>query len=184
MGSSITFINILFLLVGSALGMYGVLLQGILKNGLNRPYLFGISAGSVLVIVAFISFGLAQIFIPIAALLSAIFTTLIIFTHSKSVNKIYIERLILGGFAISSLFGAIQATLLLQPEDGRIQSALTFLIVTLNSRGWHEIKITWIPILLSVILSLLLFRQLNLLSLGDELLMSLGNSFFRSRCLK
>jgi len=171
------------LLVGSALGMSGALLQGMLKNGLASPYLLGISAGSGLVIVAFITFGLAQIFIPIAAWLGAIFTTLIVFTLSKSGNKISIERLILGGVAISSLFGAIQATLLLQAEDGRIQSALTWLIGSLNSRGWDEIRITWIPILFSIILSLLLARQLNLLSLGDELSMSLGNSLFRSRCL-
>ena len=171
------------LLVGSALGMSGALLQGMLKNGLASPYLLGISAGSGLVIVAFITFGLAQIFIPIAAWLGAIFTTLIVFTLSKSGNKISTERLILGGVAISSLFGAIQATLLLQAEDGRIQSALTWLIGSLNSRGWDEIRITWIPILFSIILSLLLARQLNLLSLGDELSMSLGNSLFRSRCL-
>ena len=171
------------LLVGSALGMSGALLQGMLKNGLASPYLLGISAGSGLVIVAFITFGLAQIFIPIAAWLGAIFTTLIVFTLSKSGNKISIERLILGGVAISSLFGAIQATLLLQAEDGRIQSALSWLIGSLNSRGWNEIRITWIPILFSIMLSLLLARQLNLLSLGDELSMSLGNSLFRSRCL-
>ena len=171
------------LLVGSALGMSGALLQGMLKNGLASPYLLGISAGSGLVIVAFITFGLAQIFIPIAAWLGAIFTTLIVFTLSKSGNKISIERLILGGVAVSSLFGAIQATLLLQAEDGRIQSALTWLIGSLNSRGWNEIRITWIPILFSITLSLLLARQLNLLSLGDELSMSLGNSLFRSRCL-
>ena len=171
------------LLVGSALGMSGALLQGMLKNGLASPYLLGISAGSGLVIVAFITFGLAQIFIPIAAWLGAISTTLIVFTLSKSGNKISIERLILGGVAVSSLFGAIQATLLLQAEDGRIQSALTWLIGSLNSRGWNEIRITWIPILFSIMLSLLLARQLNLLSLGDELSMSLGNSLFRSRCL-
>ena len=171
------------LLVGSALGMSGALLQGMLKNGLASPYLLGISAGSGLVIVAFITFGLAQIFIPIAAWLGAIFTTLVVFTLSKSGNRISIERLILGGVAVSSLFGAIQATLLLQAEDGRIQSALTWLIGSLNSRGWNEIRITWIPILFSIILSLLLARQLNLLSLGDELSMSLGNSLFRSRCL-
>ena len=170
------------LLVGSSLGMSGALLQGMLKNGLASPYLLGISAGSGLVIVGFITFGLAQIFIPIAAWLGAIFTTLIVFTLAKSGNKISIERLILGGVAISSLFGAIQATLLLQSEDGRIQSALTWLIGSLNSRGWDEIRITWIPIIFSLILSLLLARQLNLLSLGDELSMSLGNSLFRSRC--
>ena len=171
------------LLVGSALGMSGALLQGMLKNGLASPYLLGISAGSGLVIVAFITFGLAQIFIPIAAWLGAIFTTLVVFTLSKSGNKISIERLILGGVAISSLFGAIQATLLLKAEDGRIQSALTWLIGSLNSRGWNEIRITWIPILFSIMLSLLLARQLNLLSLGDELSMSLGNSLLKSRCL-
>ena len=171
------------LLVGSALGMSGALLQGMLKNGLASPYLLGISAGSGLVIVVFITFGLAQIFIPIAAWLGAIFTTLIVFTLSKSGNKISTERLILGGVAISSLFGAIQATFLLQAEDGRIQSALTWLIGSLNSRGWDDIRITWIPILLSLILSLLLARQLNLLSLGEELSMSLGNSLTKSRCL-
>ena len=171
------------LLVGSALGMSGALLQGMLKNGLASPYLLGISAGSGLVIVAFITFGLAQIFIPIAAWLGAIFTTLIVFTLSKSGNKISIERLILGGVAVSSLFGAIQATLLLQAEDGRIQSALSWLIGSLNSRGWSEIRITWIPILFSIILSLFLARQLNLLSLGDELSISLGNSLLKSRCL-
>ena len=171
------------LLVGSSLGMSGALLQGMLKNGLASPYLLGISAGSGLIIVIFIIFGIAQIFIPIAAWSGAIITTLLVFILAKSGNKISIERLILGGVAISSLFGAIQATLLLQSEDGRIQAALTWLIGSLNSRGWDDIKITWIPILLALLISFLLARQLNLLSLGEELSMSLGNSLLRSRCI-
>ena len=163
--------------------MSGALLQGMLKNGLASPYLLGISAGSGLVIVTFITFGFSQIFIPIASWSGAILTTLLVFILAKSANKISIERLILGGVAISSLFGAIQATLLLQSEDGRIQAALTWLIGSLNARGWNEIRITWIPILLALLISFLLARQLNLLSLGDELSMSLGNSLFRSRCI-
>ena len=171
------------LLVGSSLGMSGALLQGMLRNGLASPYLLGISAGSGLVIVVFLTFGIAQIFIPIAAWSGAIITTFLVFILAKSANKISIERLILGGVAISSLFGAIQATLLLQAEDGRIQAALTWLIGSLNARGWDEIKITWLPIILALIISLLLARQLNLLSLGEELSMSLGNSLLRSRCI-
>ena len=171
------------LLVGSSLGMSGALLQGMLKNGLASPYLLGISAGSGLVIVTFITFGFAQIFIPIASWSGAMLTTLLVFILAKSANKISIERLILGGVAISSLFGAIQATLLLQSEDGRIQAALTWLIGSLNARGWNEIKITWLPILLALLISFLLARQLNLLSLGEELSMSLGNSLLRSRCI-
>jgi len=171
------------LLVGSSLGMSGALLQGMLRNGLASPYLLGISAGSGLVIVSFITFGLAQIFIPISAWFGALFTTLIVFMISKNGNKISVERLILGGVAISSLFGAIQATLILQVEDGRIQAALTWLIGSLNARGWSEIRITWIPILLALLIGLFLSKQLNLLSLGEDLSTSLGNSLLRSRCL-
>ena len=89
----------------------------------------------------FITFGLSQLFIPIAAWSGAIFTTLLVFILAKSANKISIERLILRGVAISSLFGAIQATLLLQASDGRIQAALNWLIGSLNARGWNEIRI-------------------------------------------
>ena len=171
------------LLVGSSLGMSGALLQGMLKNGLASPYLLGISAGSGLVIVFFISFGLIQSFIPFAAWIGAILTTLIVFVLSKDGNKIVVERLVLGGVAISSLFGAIQATLLLQVEDGRIQAALNWLIGSLNARGWQEINFATLPILIALFIGLFLSRQLNLLSLGDELSVSLGNSLFRSRCL-
>ena len=171
------------LLVGSSLGMSGALLQGMLKNGLASPYLLGISAGSGLVIVFFISFGLLQSFIPFAAWMGAILTTLIVFILSNDGNKIVVERLVLGGVAISSLFGAIQATLLLQVEDGRIQAALNWLIGSLNSRGWQEINFAALPILIALLIGLFLSRQLNLLSLGDELSVSLGNSLLRSRCL-
>jgi len=171
------------LLVGSSLGMSGALLQGMLRNGLASPYLLGISAGSGLVIVFFISFGLIQTFIPLAAWIGAILTTLIVFFLSKDGNKIVVERLVLGGVAISSLFGAIQASLLLQAEDGRIQAALNWLIGSLNARGWQEIKFTALPILIALFIGLFLYRQLNLLSLGDDLSVSLGNSLIRSRCL-
>ena len=79
---------------------------------------------------------------------------------AKSANKISIERLILGGVAISSLFGAIQATLILQVEDGRVQAALTWLIGSLNARGWSEVKITWIPIMGCLVVGLFLSKQL------------------------
>ena len=171
------------LLVGSALGMSGALLQGMLRNGLASPYLLGISAGSGLVIVLLISMGLWLSWIPIAAWIGAIITTFIVYFLAKSGTSISVERLILAGVALSSLFGSIQSMLLLQTEDGRVQAALTWLIGSLNSRGWTEIKLAGPPILFALVMGLLLSRQLNLLGLGDELSVGLGNSLFRSRCL-
>ena len=171
------------LLAGSALGMSGALLQGMLRNGLASPYLLGISAGAGLVIVMLISLGLWLSWIPIAAWVGAIITTLIVYFLAKSGTSISVERLILGGVALSSLFGSIQSMLLLQTEDGRVQAALTWLIGSLNSRGWAEINLAGPPIVFALIMGLLLSRQLNLLGLGDELSIGLGNSLFRSRCL-
>ena len=171
------------LLVGSALGMSGALLQGMLRNGLASPYLLGISAGSGLVIVLLISMGLWLPWIPIAAWIGAIVTTFIVYFLARSGGSISVERLILGGVALSSLFGSIQSMLLLQTEDGRVQAALTWLIGSLNSRGWTEIKLAGPPIVFALVVGLLLSRQLNLLGLGDELSVGLGNSLFRSRCL-
>ena len=171
------------LLVGSALGMSGALLQGMLRNGLASPYLLGISAGSGLVIVLLISMGLWLSWIPIAAWIGAIITTLIVYLLAKSGTSISVERLILAGVALSGLFGSIQSMLLLQTEDGRVQAALTWLIGSLNSRGWTEIKLAGPPIIFALVVGLLLSRQLNLLGLGDELSVGLGNSLFRSRCL-
>ena len=171
------------LLVGSALGMSGALLQGMLRNGLASPYLLGISAGSGLVIVLLVSLGLWLSWIPIAAWIGAILSTLLVYVLAKSGSSISVERLILAGVALSSLFGSVQSMLLLQAEDGRVQAALTWLIGSLNSRGWTEIKLAGPPIVFALIMGLLLSRQLNLLGLGDELSVGLGNSLFRSRCL-
>tara|TARA_B100000579_G_C22775606_1_gene826401 strand:+ start:399 stop:1418 length:1020 start_codon:yes stop_codon:yes gene_type:complete len=171
------------LLVGSALGMSGALLQGMLRNGLASPYLLGISAGSGLVIVLLISMGLWLSWIPFAAWFGAIITTLVVYMLAKSGTSISVERLILGGVALSSLFGSIQSMLLLQTEDGRVQAALTWLIGSLNSRGWAEINLAGPPIVFALIMGLLLSRQLNLLCLGDELSVGLGNSLIRSRYL-
>ena len=171
------------MLVGSALGMSGALLQGMLRNSLASPYLLGISAGSGLVIVLLISIGIWQSLIPFIAWMGAITSTILVYFLARTGTNISVERLILGGVALSSLFGSIQSMLLLNTEDGRVQAALTWLIGSLNSRGWTEIKLAGPPIVFALVVGLLLSRQLNLLGLGDELSVGLGNSLFRSRCL-
>lgn len=55
------------LTVGSALGMSGALLQGMLRNGLADPFILGISAGAGLVAVACQTLGVFQTWIPLAS---------------------------------------------------------------------------------------------------------------------
>jgi iron complex transport system permease protein len=94
-----------------------------------------------------------------------------------------IERLVLGGVAVSSLLGAVQTTLLLLADDGRVQAALNWLVGSLNGRGWVEIGRAFPYLAIALGVGSLLGRTLNVLNLGDELAVSLGSSLGRSRLL-
>lgn len=170
-------------LVGAALGMSGSLLQGMLRNGLADPFLLGISAGAGLFAITMLSFGVFLSWIPLAAWVGGLLTTIIVYFLARSREGISIERLILGGVAVSSLFGAIQSVLLLMAEDGRIQTALSWLIGSLNGRGWNEVTVAGAYISVALLLGCLLARAVNLLNLGDELAVSLGVNLLRDRIL-
>jgi iron complex transport system permease protein len=167
--------------VGAALGMSGALLQGMLRNGLADPFVLGISAGAGLVAIAMITLGVAQTLVPVGAWIGAIATAILVYTLGYLGGGLSVERLILAGVAISSMFGAIQTTLLLLADDGRIQSALNWLIGSLNGRGWAEVNNVGPYVGIALFAGCLLARPLNLLNLGDDMASGLGTSLVRSR---
>ncbi|MEM9216025.1 MAG: iron ABC transporter permease [Cyanobacteria bacterium P01_F01_bin.150] len=171
------------LMVGSSLGLAGALLQGMLRNGLASPFLLGISAGAGLVVVLLVGIGIWQIWVPLGAWAGAVFTAVMVYFLACTRNRLSVERLILSGVAFSTFFGAIQSMLLLLSEDGRIQAALTWLIGSLNGRGWKEVSMVWPIFAIAILLGCLLARQVNILSLGDDLATGLGTSLLRSRLM-
>ncbi|MBD2213859.1 iron ABC transporter permease [Nostoc linckia FACHB-104] len=171
------------LIVGAALGMSGALLQGMLRNSLADPFILGISAGAGLIVIVMVVLQIFPAAIPLAAWLGAIVTSAIVIFLGRAGSGIAVERLILGGVAVSSLFGAVQSTLLLVAEDGQIQIALNWLVGSLNGRGWKEITIAGPYIIVALLGGCLLARSLNVLALGDDLALGLGVSLTRSRLL-
>ena len=171
------------MLVGSALGMSGALLQGMLRNSLASPFILGISAGAGLVTVGMIVLKIWVNWVPFAAWLGAILTAITVIFLGRTQGGIRVERLVLGGVAVSSLLGAVQSTLLLLAEDGRVQQALNWLIGSLNGRGWNEIKIAAPYMLVALIMGCFLAKWVNVLALGDDLAVGLGVSLVRSRIL-
>ncbi|AUC61093.1 ABC-type cobalamin uptake system permease component BtuC [Cyanobacterium sp. HL-69] len=169
--------------VGAALGTSGALLQGMLRNALATPFLLGISAGAGLVVVVLITFNVFLYMIPLASWLGAVLTTALVYSLARTGNGIGVERLILGGVAVSSLFGAIQTTLLLLSDDGRIQRALNWIVGSLNGRGWAELRLASPYIIVAIAFACLLARFVNVLNLGDDLAVGLGIPLGRSRLL-
>jgi iron complex transport system permease protein len=168
-------------LVGAALGMSGSLLQGMLRNSLADPFVLGISAGAGLVAIGCITFSVSLAYLPIGAWLGAMITAAIVYILGYRSGTISTERLVLAGIAVSSLFGALQTLLLLLNDESRLQTALNWLVGSLNGRGWSNVAIAAPYIFLGLLAGSLLGRSINLLSLGDELAMSLGTSLVRTR---
>jgi iron complex transport system permease protein len=168
--------------VGASLGMAGAMLQGLLRNTLADPYVLGISAGAGVVAIALISMGAAASVLPLASWLGAILTTVMIFGLSYDRGRgVTIERLVLVGIAVGALLGAIQTILLLLADEGRVQSALNWLIGSLNGRGWKELTIVAPYVIVGVLLGTTGAKTLNALSLGDELAGGLGVTLWRAR---
>ena len=170
-------------IVGCALGMSGALLQGMLRNGLASPFLLGISSGAGLAAVLIVGLGVWAIWLPLGAWIGAVTAMVIVFVLAKTKGEISVERLILGGVAVSSLFAALQTMLLLMSPDGQVQAALTWLTGSLNGRGWDEVRVVGPSVVMALGLGCLLARQVNLLNLGDDLAVGLGSSLVRSRLL-
>lgn len=171
------------MLVGAGLGMSGALLQGMLRNSLADPFILGISAGAGLVAIAMIVLQVFVAWIPLAAWFGAIITAGIVIFLGRTSGGIRVERLILGGVAVSSLFGSLQSVLLLTAEDGQIQLALNWLVGSLNGRGWTQVQMAAPYMFVGLIAGCLLARSVNVLSLGDDLAVGLGFSLMRSRIL-
>lgn len=170
------------LVVGSALGMAGALLQGMLRNDLASPTVLGVSSGAGLVALMLFSLGIWPGLIPFGAWIGAVATTLLVYLLAKQGTTLAVERLLLAGVAFSTLFGAIQSILLLFSNESRTQSALNWLVGSLNGRGWTEMQFAGPGIAIALLLGCLLARSVNLLNLGDELAVSLGSPLFRTRC--
>jgi len=162
------------ILVGSALGTSGALLQSLLRNGLAGPFLLGISAGSGLMVILSIVLGLYVAYIPLLAWIGAIVTVLLVAVISNSSNGLSIQKLILSGVAISSLFGAIQSILLLGSDDSRIQTALQWLIGSLNSIEWSLLILCGAMIGVGLLSSLSILRSLDILNLDDSMAKNMG----------
>jgi iron complex transport system permease protein len=141
---------------------------------LAGPFLLGISAGSGLMVIMAIVLGIYLAYIPILAWIGALLTVILVAVISNSSSGISIQKLILSGVAISSLFGAIQSVLLLRSDDSRIQTALQWLIGSLNSIEWSLLVICGSMIIAGLIGTLFCLKSLDILNLDDSMAKNMG----------
>lgn len=164
-------------IVGLALAMSGAVFQGLFRNPLADPAIIGVSSGAALGAVVVIVLGggalLGGLGVSAAAFAGAIATAFFVYRLARVGPTVHIATLLLAGIAVAAVISAAMS-LAMSFAGEEIRSIYFWLLGGLSSRGWTAIEVVAPLILVGVVGSLLLTRDLNLVSLGEERAAQLG----------
>lgn len=158
------------ILTGANLAITGAIYQSLFRNAMADPFMLGISSGASLG--AGIGFMLGG-FIPAYAFVGAIVANVLVVILSGTKGKISTMRLLLGGMAINYFFSSLLSLVRMYSQDRNL-TLFSWGMGSLAGASYDRI------ILLSAIsIPILIFfyfyrKELNLLSLGDDVAKSLG----------
>jgi iron complex transport system permease protein len=181
------------ILVGSGLGISGLLMQTLFRNPLAGPFVLGISSGAslgvALAILAGMTFGfsLTQMgiggswILTISASMGAILVLLIVVLVSLKVKDSM--SLLIIGLMFGSATSAVVTVLQFFSKAESIQAYLVWTFGSLGGVTWQELQV-FIPIvLLTLFAAFMLSKKLNALLLGDNYARSMGLNINNTRLL-
>ncbi len=177
--------TILALAIGAILGLCGAAMQGLLRNPLAEPSLFGAPQAAAFAAVTTLSLGLNSTLsfgLPIAAILGAFASVALLLAVAGRGASLLL--LILAGLAVSSLAGAGTALAMnLAPNPFAALEIAFWLLGSLEDRSTQHVLLA-LPFILAAALLLMAHRQgLRLLTLGEEAAESLGLDVRRLRLI-
>jgi iron complex transport system permease protein len=174
---------ILGLAIGAILGLSGAALQGLLRNPLASPSLFGAPQSAAFGAVLVIAFGLADVrsyALPIAAIVAAFASVFVLLAVAGRNAGLLI--LILAGLAISSLAGAATALVMNLSSNPFVVLEIAFwLLGSLEDRSFRHVMLALPFIIAGAIILLSQRNAFRALSLGEETAQSLGVDVGRLR---
>ena len=173
---------LLALVYGAMLGAAGAAIQALFANPLASPDLTGTTSGAALgaVVTAYILGFASPVALSIGAVGGALAALLLLIALAGP--RAETATLLLSGLAISALAGALTTlALALAPSPFAFYDAYDWLMGSLVDRSLAQAAFAGIPALLTVLLLLRLGGPLDLLTLGEDVVQSLGHDLRRLR---
>jgi iron complex transport system permease protein len=177
--------TILGLAIGGMLGLSGAALQGLLRNPLASPSLFGAPQSAAFGAVLVIALGLADVrswALPVAAIIAAFASVFALLAIAGRNAGLLI--LILAGLALSSLAGAATALVMNLSSNPFVVLEIAFwLLGSLDDRSFRHVVLALPFIVAGAIILLGQRNAFRALSLGEETAQSLGVDVGRLRLM-
>lgn len=176
---------ILALAIGAILGLSGAALQGLLRNPLASPSLFGAPQSAAFGAVLMIALGWADVrswALPVAGISMAFLSVFVLLGIAG--RNAGLLLLILAGLAISSLAGAATALVMNLSSNPFAALEIAFwLLGSLEDRSFRHVTLALPFITAGAILLMSQRSAFRALSLGEETAQSLGVNVARLRLL-
>jgi iron complex transport system permease protein len=161
-------------MVGAMLALAGALMQVLLRNPLAEPYVLGVSGGaSAAVLVAMLS-GLSGFLISGSAFLGAMLSMLMVFGLAHGKGDWSPARLLLTGVVIAAGWGALISLILSITQGTQLRGMLFWLMGDLSYA--HYTHWALIVLIVCLVVSMMISRNLNILARGELQAATLGVS--------
>ncbi len=159
---------------GGLLSLAGLLMQVLLRNPLADPYILGISSGSSVAALSAMAIGLSGYWVSGSAFAGALVSILLVFGLSHRNGNWNPSRLLLTGVVIAAGWGAMINFILSTSPDKPLRGMLFWLMGDINNITPEPAS--FIVLIAGFIITMLIARQLNILSRGDLQAIALGVS--------
>lgn len=171
--------GLLAFLVGSSLGVSGVVFQGLFRNSLADPFVVGVSGGAAMGAVMSIVLGLGTSALALASSTAMAFAggmgaAFLAYILARVRSRVSVAGLLLAGSALSSFCGAIVSIVLLYGNQNWSE-VMSWLMGNMGRPDpWDRVRVVAPCLLASVALMAMHARDLNLMLLGEEQARQLG----------
>lgn len=165
------------LLTGGILGVTGSMLQGVTRNPIAEPSILGISQGATLVIAIFYATGIviSTKNVMIASFIGASVTGVIVLGFiSKKANNKSITKILLAGTAMSTFF--VSLTTVIGLLSNQSQMIGFWVSGGFRNASWADFKLVFVVGIVGLFIAILLSPKINILNLGDDVAIGLGQN--------
>ena len=165
------------LFTGGILGVTGAMIQGVTRNPIAEPSILGVSQGATLVIAIFYATGIAitTTNVMIASFIGAFITGIIVLGFiSKKANNNSIAKVLLAGTAMSTFF--ISLTTVIGLLSNQSQMIGFWVSGGFRNASWADFKLVFFVGSIGLIIAMMLSQKINILNLGDDVAIGLGQS--------
>ncbi|BCL72251.1 Ferric vibriobactin ABC transporter, permease protein [Vibrio nigripulchritudo SFn27] len=166
----------LAIVVGGALGIAGVIMQGLTRNPLADPGILGVNAGATVAVVSAIAFlGLSDIgyvmWFGLAGAAIAGAGVFVLAGINKGVNPV---RVVLAGSALSVVLLALTHIITVNSDEMVFDQFRHWAVGSFQGRGYDVLLPVSVLILIGMVIAFSLAKALDTVSLGEDIGHALG----------